>query len=449
MTSSSATDRRYAYHPHREKAPRRKAASPMLKIGAACVFLALLLWASATTLYLLFRDDALRMLASHQTELVRAYDGQIAVLQSQVQRLQSLKLVEQERVDRTVAELVRKQTVVEQRQDALATIAPKPTEAQDAPRPRISNGRAPDTFPMIERTPSMKPSPISDQTSPALPSGRSSELPGMAKFAMLDPSRPIDARLAGLTAALAKIEARQQDSLARYEQTLGANENRALNVLADLGIAAPAAIGRASAVGGPFIPLPYADAFDQKLAGAQETVARLADLNSRLETIPVRFPVPRGSEITSGFGARADPFFHQLALHSGVDFRGVPGDAVRATAAGRVTNADYQGGYGLMVEVTHGNGLVTRYGHLSAIEVNAGQEVQTGDVVGRIGTTGRSTGPHLHYEVRVSGEAVDPMRYLRAGEQLNDAVPAAVPIAVTAASPVLRSAPKTQLISND
>jgi murein DD-endopeptidase MepM/ murein hydrolase activator NlpD len=302
---------------------------------------------------------------------------------------------------------------------------------------------------VIERIPSVKPSPISDGVSPAVPSGRSSELPGTAAFAMLDPSRPIDARLAGLTAGLANIEARQQNSLARYEQTLGANENRALNVLAELNIAAPAAIGPASAIGGPFIPLPYADAFDQKLAGAQETAARLADLNSRLESVPVRFPVPRRSEITSGFGARADPFFHQLALHSGVDFRGVPGDAVRATAAGRVTNADYQGGYGLMVEVTHGNGLVTRYGHLSAIEVNAGQEVQTGDVVGRIGTTGRSTGPHLHYEVRVAGEAVDPMRYLRAGEQLSDAIASAVPIAVTAASPVLRSAPKTQLISND
>ncbi len=445
MTSSSAIDRRYSYHPHREKTPRRKQASPALKIGAVCVFLVLLLWAGATTLYLLFRDDALRMLANHQTELVRGYDGQIAVLQSQVQRLQSLKLVEQERVDRTVAELVRKQTIVEQRQDALTSLAPKPAEAKDEPRPRNLNGRVPDTFPVIERTPSVKPSPISDKVSPALPRGRSSELPKTAKLAMLDPSRPISERLADLTAGLAKIEARQQDSLDRYGQILGASESRALNVLAELGIAAPMSVSRASAIGGPYIPLPHADAFDQKLASVQETAARLADLNSRFETVPVRFPVPRKSEITSGFGARADPFFHQLALHSGVDFRGTPGDAVRATAAGRVTNAEYQGGYGLMVEVTHGNGLVTRYGHLSAIEVNAGQEVEPGDIIGRIGTTGRSTGPHLHYEVRVSGEASDPMRYLRAGEQLTDAAP----IAVTAASPVLRSAQKTRLISTD
>lgn len=445
MTSSSAIDRRYSYHPHREKAPRRKPVSPARKIGAACVFLVLLLWAGATTLYLFFRDDALRMLAHHQTELVRGYDGQIAALQTQVQRLQSLKLVEQERVDRTVAELVRKQTIVEQRQDALTSLAPKPTEVKDEPRPRNPNGRMPDTFPVIERTPSVKPSPISDKVSPALPRGRSSGLPQKMKLAMLDPSRPIGERLADLTAGLAKIETRQQGSLDRYGQILGASESRARNVLAELGIAAPAGVSRASAIGGPYIPFRHADAFDQKLAGVQEIAARLADLNSRLDSVPVRFPVPRKSEITSGFGARADPFFHQLALHSGVDFRGTPGDAVRATAAGRVTNADYQGGYGLMVEITHGNGLVTRYGHLSAIEVNAGQKVEPGDIVGRIGTTGRSTGPHLHYEVRVSGEASDPMRYLHAGEQLTGDAP----IAVTAASPVVRSAQKTRLISSD
>jgi murein DD-endopeptidase MepM/ murein hydrolase activator NlpD len=445
MTSHSAIDRRYSYHPPREKTPRRKPPSLALKIGLACAFLVLLLWAGATTLYLFFRDDALRMLAHHQTELVRAYDGQIAALQTQVQRLQSLKLVEQERVDRTVAELSRKQTVVEQRQDALTNLAPKPAEAKDEPRPRISNGRMPDTFPVIERTPSVKPSPISDKISPAPPRGRSSALPEKTKLTMFDPSRPIGERLADLTAGLAKIEARQQDSLDRYEEILGGSENRARNVLMELGIAAPGSVKRTSAIGGPFIPFRHPDAFDQKLAGVQETAARLADLNARLDTVPVRFPVPRKSEITSRFGARADPFFHQLALHSGVDFRGTPGDAVRATAAGRVTNADYQGGYGLMVEITHGDGLVTRYGHLSAIEVNAGEEVQPGDVVGRIGTTGRSTGPHLHYEVRVSGEASDPMRYLRAGEQLTGEIP----INVTAASSVVRSAQKTRLISND
>jgi murein DD-endopeptidase MepM/ murein hydrolase activator NlpD len=125
--------------------------------------------------------------------------------------------------------------------------------------------------------------------------------------------------------------------------------------------------------------------------------------------------------VTSGFGPRLDPFVKQYAFHSGIDLKGDPGDVARSTAAGRVTIASYQGGYGLMVEIDHGNGLATRYGHLSVIEVSEGQMVEAGEPIGLIGTTGRSTGPHLHYEVRVAGEPVDPQRYLRAAVRLSDA----------------------------
>ena len=94
------------------------------------------------------------------------------------------------------------------------------------------------------------------------------------------------------------------------------------------------------------------------------------------------------------------------------------GSTVKATGAGRVVHAGPMGGYGDMVEVDHGNGLATRYGHLSEILVTEGQEVEAGAPLGRLGSTGRSTGPHLHYEVRVDGEPVDPTRYLRAGGAL-------------------------------
>lgn len=447
MSSSSAFERRYSHyhHPaHREKAhtPRRKSLSPAMKIGACAAVLALAIWSGITSFYIFFRDEALHMLVSHQTNLVRGYDAQIATLQTQVQRLQSLKLVEQERVDRTVAELAKKQAIVEQRQNSLTELAPKPS--QETPqRARNVKGPVPDTFPVLEATPDAKPSPISDKVVPARPRARSSELRKTTNFAILDRSRPIESRLKDLSDDLAEAEARQQETLDRVAQTLDAKEIRARSVLSQLGIAAHSS-DVWPAIGGPFIPFlkKKGDAFDQKLAKTQETASKLAELNTLLQAVPVRFPVPRQSEITSGFGARADPFFHQLALHSGVDFRGAPGELVRATAAGRVTNASYQGGYGLMVEIDHGKGLVTRYGHLSAIETNVGEIVQPGDVVGRVGTTGRSTGPHLHYEVRVAGEATDPMRYLRAGEELDGASTAALPA-------VTRSASKAKLISTD
>jgi murein DD-endopeptidase MepM/ murein hydrolase activator NlpD len=106
-------------------------------------------------------------------------------------------------------------------------------------------------------------------------------------------------------------------------------------------------------------------------------------------------------------------------MHTGLDFRGDVGEQVRTTAAGQVTQAGWSGGYGKMVEVDHGNGLATRYGHLSEIDVSVGQTVKLGQVVGRLGSTGRSTGPHLHYETRVEGDAVDPTKFLRAGDKLS------------------------------
>ncbi len=124
-------------------------------------------------------------------------------------------------------------------------------------------------------------------------------------------------------------------------------------------------------------------------------------------------------EFTSGFGVRNDPFLGRPAMHSGLDFRAAMGDPVRATANGKVSSAGNSGGYGRMVEIDHGNGLATRYGHLSEIKVKVGDIIKIGQVIGEVGSTGRSTGPHLHYETRIDGEAVDPQKFLRAGIRLS------------------------------
>ena len=105
-------------------------------------------------------------------------------------------------------------------------------------------------------------------------------------------------------------------------------------------------------------------------------------------------------------------------MHTGLDMRGDTGDPVRATANGTVTTAGVNGGYGKMVESRSRQRTCNRYGHLSAIDVKVGQRVRIGQIIGKIGSTGRSTGPHLHYETRVDGEAVDPQKFLRAGVRL-------------------------------
>lgn len=130
------------------------------------------------------------------------------------------------------------------------------------------------------------------------------------------------------------------------------------------------------------------------------------------DAVPGLWPV--NGQLSSFFGVRRDPFSGLGEFHPGVDIIVKPGTPVRATADGRVVLAGWDGGYGLAVVVSHGNGLETLYGHLSKVGYLVGQEVRRGEIVGFSGSTGRATGPHLHYEVHVSGAAVNPYRYLKA-----------------------------------
>jgi murein DD-endopeptidase MepM/ murein hydrolase activator NlpD len=134
-----------------------------------------------------------------------------------------------------------------------------------------------------------------------------------------------------------------------------------------------------------------------------------------LGTVPVSGPE---FERTSGFGARIDPFTGRYAFHPGVDFAGPWGSIVHATAPGRVIWAGQQGGYGNMVEIDHGLGIHTRYGHLSAILVRVGDSVAKGGPVGKLGSTGRSTGPHVHYEVFYDGVLRNPRNFIEAGRHV-------------------------------
>jgi Membrane proteins related to metalloendopeptidases len=121
---------------------------------------------------------------------------------------------------------------------------------------------------------------------------------------------------------------------------------------------------------------------------------------------------PAKGWITSRFGYRMSPFSGKTALHAGLDIAAAPGSPVYAPADGVIIFASYDEGYGKLVSVDHGYGVTTRFGHMSQIYVQTGQRVNKWDVIGAVGNTGRSTGPHLHYEVRINGTAVDPINYI-------------------------------------
>jgi murein DD-endopeptidase MepM/ murein hydrolase activator NlpD len=176
--------------------------------------------------------------------------------------------------------------------------------------------------------------------------------------------------------------------------------------------------GTGSAIGGPLLPPVEGrkgeSAFEADIQRAEEALESAAKARNVLRALPLGRPIAAGHDVTSGFGTRLDPFTRSPALHSGVDFRAPTGTPVRAVAAGKIIEAGYNGGYGRMVEIDHGFGITTRYAHLYSIAVNEGDRIEKGALLGSVGSTGRSTGPHLHYEVRLDDDATDPMRFVRA-----------------------------------
>lgn len=165
--------------------------------------------------------------------------------------------------------------------------------------------------------------------------------------------------------------------------------------------------------GGPYIP----DDLSKLVPEAGEmfiALDQMALLGSIIQTLPLATPIQNASE-ESPFGHRADPFTGRLAFHSGIDLAGPEGAKIRATANGKIVDAGRSGAYGNAVDIDHGLGIVTRYGHLSQILVQAGQQVKKGDIIGIQGSTGRSTGNHLHYEVRYRDNAMNPKNFMKAG----------------------------------
>ncbi len=161
------------------------------------------------------------------------------------------------------------------------------------------------------------------------------------------------------------------------------------------------------------------EAFEQKLTTRERQMRVLEDIllagRMQRELKPSGWPIENGY-ISSMYGWRADPFNGRRALHSGIDFAGRAGSDVLAVASGIVTEAGPRAGYGLMVEINHGNGYVTRYGHSQRVFARLGQKVEKGQKIASMGSSGRSTGPHVHFEVLLNGYVVNPAQYIQAAQ---------------------------------
>ncbi|MFC4253812.1 peptidoglycan DD-metalloendopeptidase family protein [Croceibacterium xixiisoli] len=215
-------------------------------------------------------------------------------------------------------------------------------------------------------------------------------------------------------ATLARIEARQLALVEKLTRFADRRSAQASNAIRRLGLNPDRMIAAArTGQGGPLEKLFTGrnGAIDPRFERLGLSLARMDALEQALDGIPQVMPADINM-ISSGFGYRHDPFTGESAMHSGLDFRGPIGAPIHAAAAGRISFVGVKSGYGNVVEISHGNGLLTRYAHMSRWQARVGQNVDAGDVIGAIGSTGRSTGPHLHFEVRINDRAVNPRPFL-------------------------------------
>jgi murein DD-endopeptidase MepM/ murein hydrolase activator NlpD len=226
---------------------------------------------------------------------------------------------------------------------------------------------------------------------------------------------------------LAEIEARQLAFAERLTRFADARARRAEAAMRKLNLD-PRSMTREAqqAMGGPFEALlgGGGEEIDPRFERLGLSLARMTVLERALDGIPQVVPASIAN-ITSGFGYRRDPFNGSGAMHAGIDFKGPMGSPVFAAADGRVSFVGQKSGYGNVVEITHGNGMLTRYAHLSRFDVKVGQQVAAGTTIAGLGSTGRSTGPHLHFEVRINDRAVNPRPFLEAAPDVLKEVRAA------------------------
>lgn len=251
----------------------------------------------------------------------------------------------------------------------------------------------------------------------------------------VEPAAPARGKLAQeLVAPLRAVEAHQVTLAGKARAAGEARIARTTVTLHRLGLSPARFANVQGGMGGPYEPISDSAGTNGATTGTTEVAARadeefrtlfltwkkLDALEQTVISVPSMQPVEK-LVFTSHFGVRSDPFRGTAAMHAGVDIPGSIGTPIYATADGVVSHAGRQGGYGNLVQINHGRGIETRYGHLSKILVADNTRVRRGQIIGLMGSTGRSTGSHLHYEVRVDGRAVNPIPFLQTGEYVASA----------------------------
>ncbi len=410
-------------------------------IGVAALFV-LGCWVALTSVYIILHDDLLANAIKNRLLMQTAYEDRIADLRGEVGAVTGRLMLNQDEFDGKVERLNTRQALLEERQTSIASLLNDVDQVVLAlVEPEITGSMNPRSAVAGHSDSNLPEEPLDASTGDntihlAFASQFAAQTVSRQGYDILvptdlptSPQNRADRDLMRLASAQYKLESDQFNTLNQIEHSTNAASIFITEAITNLGFQPQETVREEansqedSAVGGPLVQvsphlLPAMSSFERQLQRIHAQTEIANNLYHSLIAFPIGRPLPDLSGVTSRFGLRTDPFRHTRAHHGGIDYRAATGVPVRATAAGTVIMARRNAGYGKMVEISHANGLTTRYAHMSRISVRRGQKVNAGDLVGRVGSTGRSTGPHLHYETRRSGTAVNPQRFLDVGAEI-------------------------------
>lgn len=387
---------------------------------AFMVFSAIFGWLFLTTFYVFFKDELLQAAVHERRVLTQRYEAELALMRTQMSEAHHQHRTDLANYTDALEALMSRHAVLTARHDAISQLMERaaegnlmPKETASAPRSRPAPNPATYGRPQVDAS----GGPFIPFT--RAPEGTSgNEQLSMAQKALSRSNIP--AALDNFRSALSEQEESQFSSLDILEDLALGQAEVYTAVFDATGINPPASAlkhleERRLSTFEASVEDPTT--FQRRMQDVYEAITAFQTLRQSVRSVPIARPV-EGARMSSGFGRRNDPFLRRLAFHAGVDYAAPTGTPVLAPGDGTVTFSGWNGGYGRMVDIDHGNGVTTRYAHLSRSNVVVGQKVRKGQLIASVGSTGRSTGPHLHYETRVNDRAVNPMRFLNAGEIL-------------------------------
>lgn len=374
--------------------------SPISQVCLLIIFLIGFLWMAFASVNIVFKDQLLELKQQKLFEARLDYENRLSELRASIERVNDRLLLDQQgylkKVDEVKAEF-----------SSLA-----------AQQKTMENFFKEGWFPLKESA-----APEKFQVDGAL-EGTFAQRYASDFRSRLEAVKPLDEMNASFNGLHEQQLALLKDAQAYSQRKLQTTSV----LLSRLGIRPPVTVnlvkGDAAAMGmgGPFLSVPKRTQREYEIAEGIETVHATLEQETKVRQavadLPLVKPMTQITGISSSFGYRKDPLRLSLAFHGGIDFKGIYAAPVLATSNGQVTWAGPHGPYGNLVEIFHDNGVSTRYGHLKSVNVSLGQKISRGDLVGWMGSTGRSTGPHLHYETRVNGRVIDPQDFWRTQHDL-------------------------------